>query len=534
MTPRRERARVASPGDRADTTSAPAQGAGVVSSPAIRGVGIAGAVAILAVAAWLRWPLLELGFTSDELANIMVGDAARIFGDPESGTNPPLLRLLFNVPFEDAATPVWGRGFSFVCSVLSVGAAYGVGRAAAGGHVGGGWLAAALVALHPVHMRYGAIFRIYAWWSLTMGLHLWAAGRVLQAAREGARAPRVAWAVAVGTAALLPWIHYLSVPVLLALGLAVLLEPGRRLFAAYVVAALGVLPLVPKVLHDTGRRVAPQGEQGLALLAKMFGLDLVPPPQAADLGARWLRATDPEAVFVWGPTMGLSLMGVVAWVALTAWRRPATAGLAAAASVGLGVGIAVLGRIQYVRDPTMVMAVTVMAPVLAAWGLGGRRVGWRLGASLLVLAWVFPELGPRLAYHRGRALEQDAPRAVLAHLAEGPERPVHVRPDHALWTLWFHATGQHARRARGGDACGAHRPCLVLEGVPWKGLREAVPPDDAGWFVDLDVGAPPPALPDRCRRDGSGHGWTVWACDAPPGPPPVPSAPPDAPEAPPP
>jgi hypothetical protein len=421
-------------------------------------------VSLLLLALWVRWPGMSNGYTSDELANVMAVSAWEIATDPEAGVNPPLLRLMFNVPFDDFTTPWAGRMFSMLCSLGAVVMSYLVGKAAARGHVAAGVLAAMLCVLHPIVFKYAAIYRVYAWWSVTALWHLWAMSRALEASDQDRRF----WGgQAVVSAVLLPWIHYISVPVLLGWGTAVLLGmPGkRRWFGVYVVSAICVLPLVPAVLFQDARRVA-SWDAPLDSLNRILGMDLVLPMALTNPAARTWKALGFDN-FHW-PTCAALVFAAALLVHVLAWRRsPTVMRLITAGGIALCAGIYGLAHVQIVRDPTMVMMVVFMAPVLAAlpallpWTYA-RWAGWA------ILCWLIgDQLPDRIAWHGKRSQETNAVPAFVASWHDWDEvrrgRPVRVHPGYHIPTLYFYEAEEHFRRAPWAKACDAYSPCYVAD-----------------------------------------------------------------------
>ncbi len=477
--------------------------------------------AILCVLAlWLRWPGLARGYTSDELANVMVGSAWAVLTDVEAGVNPPLLRVLFNGPFHDFHTPYYGRVFSLVCSVVAVALAYAVGRRAAGDRWLPGVLAGALVALHPVAIQYATIYRIYAWWSATMLVHVWSLGHALDATEPR---PRRGWgALAVGSAMLLPWIHYFSVPVLLVLGASVLVGmPGRRRwFFAYVPAALAITPMIPYVLTATARRVAPEEPLG-AVVQKVSSLGLAPPMVLANPMSRlWSRVTD--EIFHWPSWMSISMMALMA-LQLLLWRRiPATQRLVVVGALAVLGGVTALGQIQYVRDPTIIMMLVFLAPALAgSVGQLPMRYGPMLG-TLVLGWWVGAQLPERMAYYADRAEELDGPPAFVADWSRWIEvasgRPILIHPAYFVPTIYFYRAEEHFGRSEWSAACKPYGVCFEEGGVVVVGVDEV---GDGAGLHGLLVSFDPhrdAAFASTCAEVQLDGRLGVWDCSMPPPP----------------
>ncbi|MCB9664769.1 MAG: hypothetical protein H6732_11695 [Alphaproteobacteria bacterium] len=429
--------------------------------------------AILGLGAWLRLGALDLGYSSDEVGTVTGAGFRGIFDHPETGVNPPLWRWMFNLPFSPWDAPWWGRRFSFVMSELAIVLGFVVGRRAGGGSAWAGLGAALLLAAHPWCVRYGVTFRVYATWSAVLLAHVWSLGHALE--REAGPARRPWLVLAVVTAVVAPWLHYFSVPVLLVLGAAVLLGmPGRRrLVALYVPAALGVTPLVPYVLFEEGRRVAPDREPLRQVLVKLSSLDVQPPPLV--WSALWRGLS---RVLGFWPDLGLTmttttllllLLVLVRWRAATPTLRLAAAGLA-----GVLGGTALLAQVQYVRPSTLVMVLTFAGPALVA---APSVLPWRLARVLGVVAvtgWYAGNLPHHLTKERQTwEVERGIPW-VLDHAEELEARrggrPYVVSPAHRLWTVWFHLAHSEPRAATRGEGCTGWRPCFEHEGVVWAGV----------------------------------------------------------------
>lgn len=215
------------------------------------------AIACLGAAAWLRLPMLERGFTSDEVSLVQPFRFWKVLTDAESGVNPPLLRLLFNMPFDGADVLVWGRRTSLVAQLGAVVLAFVAGRRLARGRNLGGLLAALPLIVLPLAVEQAARYRSYSFSLVTAYWHLDALTRMLDA--DAAEAPpRARFEFAV-SAFLLPQWHYFWAPVLLVEGLGLLMfaPRSRRRIMLYAPAALGTLPAIWFIASETSRRVMP-------------------------------------------------------------------------------------------------------------------------------------------------------------------------------------------------------------------------------------------------------------------------------------
>ena len=478
----------------------------------------AAALGLAVAAAWAwRAPTLAWGYTPDEVGTVTVGLSAwGILTEDESGINPPLLRLLnlFGTPWD---TPALGRQLSMTASLAAVPLAFLAGRGAAGRDRAASWLAglvaAALLASHPWTIRYAGLFRAYAPLSATLLALLAAIG---WAEGSQGRTRRVAVACACACAAVAPWWHYLAVPVLFGMGLVGLgaWRRARWLVLPPLVAGLSILPMAPRILAGSSRRVAPM-EPLTETVLKLASLGLPPPDwYVRTVGRAYFLATGaypPQGEVAVGALLVVVVVALLGWGRLTWTARMAVAGL-----VALGVAVLVVGRVQYVRPATVVIVVTLVAPVLA--GLA-RLTAWRpLSAAVLALqiAWLGPALHAR---HARDAASADWGLAVPEIVARSRAwdgvrggRPIYVHPSHGLYTLWFHLARQHPRNAPKGPGCAGYNPCFTRDGVTWAGVD---PVGDGSTVRAVVVSTDmhrPETFAAACTPLDAGHGWAAWAC----------------------
>lgn len=470
---------------------------------------------VVAAAAWVRWPLLGLGFSPDEIANVTTASAWQIYDHPETGVNPPALRWLFNLPFDPWGAAVWGRRWSMLWSLAAVVLGFAVGRRAAGGNPWAGLGAALLLALHPWSVHYGAIFRVYAWWSGMILALVWTLSHAMDA--TDARSRRAWGGAALTVAVMLPWIHYFSVPVLGVMGLVVLLAmPGqRRWFGVFVAAALGTAPLVPKVLFEEGRRVAPDRAPLFDTLLQVGSLDMHPPGwiwhHLGRLVWHLTGAWPPLGPTMWG-SVGLALL-----VTVVMWRRLGAAGrLSLGAALGVFVGVGGLGQLQYVRPATVVLAVACVAPVLFAGPALVRSRALRAVLLGTTLAWFLGGLPQRLAESRPQWSSEEGGPWWVAHgqelEGERAGRPVYVHPKHRIWTVWFHLAHAEPRDAPKGPLCAGIGSCFEHDGIAYIGV------DNVGSGATLDGlllhldGWRPQDWAASCRPLVDPGTWGLWSC----------------------
>ncbi len=476
-----------------------------------------GAVLLLCVmAVAVRLPLLELGFDADEVGTVTDASFWGIYDNPETGVNPPLWRWMWCLVFEPWEAATYGRRFSLVCSVLAVALGWRLGRRTSGVWVGG-LLAASLLAFHPWTIRYGAMFRVYAFWSAVMLVHLLAWD--LRWCRTG-RVRAVATVGVVVSGMVLPWIHYVSVPVLLALGLTIVaVLPGRRWdVAALVPSAVGALPLVPYVLFEEGRRVEPVHESLGSMMLRLVSLDLHPPGFLWGPVSRvWERATGawPDL----GVVMAISLVTLLG-VAIAAGRRqPPIARLVLGGTLGVLVGAWALGHIQYVRPPTLVMLVTLAGSAVASAGRVVPRAVVRAGVVGALAVWWGSSLPQRYHTQLQAWRVEEGPPALAASWrrwdAVRGDRPFVVVPMHSLWTLWFHLGHDVPRAAPRGPRCDGWSPCFEHEGVAWAGVREVGDGSTLRGIVVLTEAWRPEGFASSCTTLEDHGTWGVWDCAGP-------------------
>lgn len=446
-------------------------------------------MAAVAVGAWLRLAAARHGYAPDELANITHKGAWAIITDPESGVNPPLLRLVVNLPFETGGSLVWGRLLSVLCGVLAIPAVAALARRVGG--LGAMVAAAWIIALHLDAVRMSAQIRAYSPFVLVAALHLLAVMRWAEAPAERPRR----WAVAL-SALVLPQLHYFGVPLLLGVAAAAAIEPStRRLWRLYVPAALALLPLVLLITGEHEARVAMKGALSDTLLL-MLSLDLQGVPALSGRLFGWLRLRPDLTDHALQATItsGLLLASVLRARPLSTAARTLVGAL-----VGVLLGVLGFSTVQYVRSPVALYVAVSAIPLLAAsLGLARSRAGVALAALALVLG-----LGPALV--RGLAdlsspwPEDSAPDFVASfhtHDAARGDRPVFVTPRHALNGVFVAFAARQLMDApeRGAGVCGGDHDCFVWDGIPFRVWTSGPLPDGLVLGVeDID-----PALRASC------------------------------------
>lgn len=460
--------------------------------------------AITALGAFLRSRALGHAWEPDELSTLFHGATVlRLVTDPETAVNPPLLRVLFDVPFQEADALAYGRRFAWLCSVATIPAVFQLGRAWTGSRVVG-LGAALLVALHPGAIVMGARFRGYGAWTLTLALHLLA----VEAWSRARTRPREAAVVL--TALFLPQWHYLGAFLLVAFAGGALGQPGLSgLWRRYVPAAAALLPYAPQILSDADTRL-PHAESMVTTLTRMLALHVQTDRQL--FGPLWnalpaLRPTDadyvPTALAVAGLVL-LSLRG----------EAPPLRRLLAAGVLGFLVAVLMSSRVQLVRSPVVLALLVIVAPLVA----GALRGRWQVPGTLLAVALVGASF-PRSAWRSATTSVYDALPTFLAAVHQYDD----VRGDApvTLWPPWtwvgagFYLTGEHvlAFDTQPHRACGRH--CFRAEDIAWQvipdGAPMVAPPGLVATFRET-----PEGFAADCVELERGQGVTVWRCPGPP------------------
>ncbi len=436
-------------------------------------VWIAAATLVGAAVCWLA---ARHGYAPDELANVSHSGPWDLFVDPESGVNPPLLRLVVNAGFDTAGSLIWGRALTLACGIAAIPVMAALTRRVAG--TTSAITAAWVLALHLDAVRMSAQIRAYSPFLLVTLLHLLAVARW----RERPSRTTAVWV----TALLLPQLHYFGAPLLLGIAAAAAADPStRRLWRAYVPAALALLPLVPMMLGGEEARVEMRRPL-IEVLAVLGSLGLQAP---AVLGQVASAATGLR------PDLGLHTAQAVltAAVAAAAWwfgPRSPLRGLLFGATAGLLGGVLLFSLVQYVRSPVSVMFTAAMLPwIVGLLGAAGPALATALfaaplGFGLIDIARPWPE---------------DALMAFDRHLPAWETaragRPIFVAPEHALGGLHVALTGRQLAdsAARGAGVCDGDPRCFVYGTIPFRGLVEPSPVD--GLLVLVEAAVPTGCVP---------------------------------------
>lgn len=451
------------------------------------------AVVLATVAFGVRVPRGQHAYTSDEVGHFEVGDLAHEFWAQETGVNPPLFRMLTHGAPTPGARVEAGRAISVGSSALAAGL-----LVVAGALITGRWWAGALgaVPFAVVETSVRATAQARAYGLLALGTALFLVALHLWVRRPEDRRRQAAVAVA---ALPLAWIHYVTIPWLLALAAvaAIVDRSLRRLWVLLVPAGVAALPLVARILAAEGRRVAPSGTLG----------------QLTDLLLGWNTPTPWQP---WGWSTGLSVL--TPWVALL-WGLPLLAGRRL--SVGMRVQVAstwsVVGILlafhtsQAVRPPSLVFLLVVGGPALLTLpALMGRSWVGGLSGLAIVGALLWPQ-----AERQRRGVERpyaqpDGVREFALQVRSGqlPEGEILISPQGQTVPFLIYLTGHLPARLPRAPGCPDAGMCVVVKG---RVVRAAdAPTPTARWVVDTRFQGP--TMPGCEPWPLSPDGIRVWSC----------------------
>jgi len=443
-------------------------------------------LAILAFAAWMRWPGIEAGYTPDEVYTMECCGLLDIWRDPETGVNPPLWRWVLNLPFDSTVAMTAGRWMSFLMN-LAVVPLMGFVATRAAKHPAAGWLAAMWWAVQPEVLRVSSQTRSYSLAALlTMGFFA-----CIPAAAKGDK--RAKWGVALCAIAM-SWTHYYTVPILIGVGLAWLWS-DRKLFMLLIPSGVAFLPLGFTILSEPGRRVPPTTAPWEQLL-KLSSMELRMPG--------WHGQQSHLALFVVGAVL------VIIWALQD--RTPLRRALIGA-TVGIAAGIFVFNHVQYVRRPASTMMLVVLAPTIAAAITSLRPMAVRavaVAAALYIGQQSYAERMPYLARER---VAQKAPEKVRDAIQSGSlekEALVYVHPEWQVGVLYHYLTGGNPRRVQQSENCPAAN-CIPLADVELRGVRNAADAEAGQPVVSFWQGNPP-ATPEGCSLTHREPGVDFLVC----------------------
>lgn len=416
---------------------------------------------LAAVALALRWPLLSMGWSPDELA-LLHGDVwTKIPFDAESAVNPPLLRTLLNLAVPEPHLLWVGRLVSLAAALALLPIAWALGREVAGDERGG-LFTATLWAVHPYAIVMSTQCRSYSLFCLVATWHALTLVRWVSAADRRALDRPLAL-----SAVLLPQLHYFGVLLLLYLGVAHALRPATRgLVWRYVPAAVAVLPLAPIILGTDETRVAVPGPWMDTIVA-IVSTTLTPPTSWFGLLPHLPWGPMTFGAALWTMVLGAHTV-VLPW--LDAPRRTVTLGALAGVAAML-----TFMPFQFPRTPIGLYLLVFLAPLLGAAGsLPPRRPAQAaLTAALIGLfapsLWAslqltgFPEDGARWFAERWRDFDPSRRGRAIA-----------LYPGYGVILTQYYFTGEHRMVRDGFDPGCADNRCFNHDGVVF---RDARPPE---------------------------------------------------------
>ena len=306
------------------------------------------------------------------------GGFAKVFDNMARDVHPPLHTLLVSAWVSlGGESTAWLRTLSVLFGLATIVVVFLLARAAFGRRAG--LVAAALLALHPVHAYFSQESRVYALLWLELATAWWLAWRWI----EGGRA-RDGWGY-VAVAALALYTHYLAGLVLAftaAGGLALCLaSPGRRRRALeWTGLHLAVVALF-----------APQLPTFLAQNGRVASGHWVPPADARDL-RDWVRHVSADAIVL---VPVFAALGALAFARRESRRPAAFLAWSAAGPVLFGWWLSSRGahlfsaRYMYFALPPLLAVVAGGFDVLAGWGRDrpgpARFAPWALLTAMLAL-----------------------------------------------------------------------------------------------------------------------------------------------------
>lgn len=419
----------------------------------------------------LRVLALGHGYQSDEIS--LLRSPSSLWNDTENGINPPLHRLIVQAWLSDEPALRFGRALSFVCGVGALWFSYQIGRSIGGNHVSGA-MALALAAFTDVVIEHAALTRVYSVWFLVATWHVYAALRWLAAPDER----RCAVELAV-SAALLPHLHYLSIPILAIEGIVLSLVSRRWTLVAkcWTPAMVATIPLVLLMLRAPapGQPSVGGGEAWQRTSLQVLGLG----------------SSHGQALVV-----GLLVFAAFRWKRLDAFQHYASICLLGAVGVVIGVG-----AFRLVRPPAAHMVLPYACAAMA--GLPRALQGiWRITLQVvLTVGLLFPRAEE--AMFRRNVTEWDGIEAFAntwrSREGERPES-VLIVPSHMGSVLELYLTGQVTSTQRFEHA---GTTFLGGDGSSAKGADIAV-----------IFGERVPDVPG-CEKESSGPRFQVLSCKTP-------------------
>jgi hypothetical protein len=414
------------------------------------------------------------GWTTDEVALVQPWSISRIFWDPESAVNPPLQRIILNTFFSSAHVLAAGRVISLLCAIAAVWCSFVTSRRLAG--VRAGLLAIAMVVLNPVVVASATEARSYAMWLAVACLHVAAIVGCLQSEQRMSTPTK---AIVSATCALLPWIHFLSIPVLASeVGVLAILFPERRrelLTWAGAPLCLAVVAALPLLFGDPSRRVASGVSQLIPTIGNM-------------LSGGW-------------PVGGVLVVPLLIVAARARSETPQLRRYLLMATVGAIVSAILIGLRALVRPPAAMMLLPWFVPLIV---ISIRRASAPVVGALLLLGVVGIGVG-------WRTTVEDRMKWFAGHLHEldvhHDDRPWVVDPVAAFPALYY--TFEHDTLPNRAPSC--PRGCFQHEGTTFL-ERQGAPLGGESLFVSFDTRT---VAPRDCKLATEHDGLRVFEC--PPG-----------------
>ncbi len=368
--------------------------------------------ALLVVALLLRWSWHDLLPTYDEVRPLKAASFAELLFEAETGVNPPLFRWWVTRPALPADGLALGRWTATLGSVAALGLAGALAR-----RLSGSWTpalaAVGVLAVVPDAVRVGVDSRVYGLAAAVVAAHALAL-----VSRERA------WAgpVIVVTAALLPWLHYSTVPWLMLAALAATWDRPRTLLL-YVPGALAAIPLAVLIPSRASERVVPPESAWATVYHTLsLGLDgsITPYDTALALQA-------PAGI----------LLVLLAVGATQAWRMGRAGAVAFVLALAWPVSVGLVAQVQMVRAPVFGLAATLLVPVAVALASRASALGAFAFLAVVPLIQLSSERLP-IVYSgelewraRALALSIAADRALDTHHEVG------VLPEELLLTAYL-------------------------------------------------------------------------------------------------
>jgi len=278
----------------------------------------------------------------------------------------------------------------------------------------------------------------------------------------------------------LPWIHYVSVPWLLIVGLGVAASDRtlRRLPLLLLPSAITTLPLVWRVVQAPGRRVTPV-DGALDMLDDLLGLGLKSPLIGGWQPPAWLMTDRPSVLLA--VTVPVLLAVPVLWRRLELAVR-----VQWIATLAVPAVLVVLNTQQVVRPPTLVFLLVGLGPLMA--GLAGRVS--RTPVAVGLAAAMTLGLGQPLWARARSQIEQpylhpDALRDFAVQVREGqlPPGDILIRQKGMVVPFGLYVTGVLPQDLPRSPRCDGDPDCVVIAGRKVV-ARETMQPI-ARWVTDF-------------------------------------------------